>query len=254
MPLEQPVVSFNFMVTMWDCQGPGFFGIDAARAGGWGIASHIASGLANIGTQLLMGAFSEITGLNVELDIETYQVGGDNGAPKKFVRGGRHPSLVLKRGVTFNTDIWDWNQQVLHGSDPMIRKSGIILLLEKAAFVSKPGQGVGVDLLAQLTRPPVAAWFFERGLPERVTGPQLDAKSNAIAIEQLDIGHEGLTRVSLAAIPGLADASSAAGGLLAGAAAGAAAAGIAAGLGAVDSIDDGALAADPHHDPRVVEP
>jgi len=254
MSLVQPVTAFNFMVTMWDCQGPGFFGIDAAGSGGWGVASKIASGVVNMASQLLLGAFSEINGLNAELDIEPYSAGGENAAPKKFVKAGKHPNLVLKRGVTFNTDVWDWHQQVLHGSDPMIRKSGVVLLLERASLVSKQGQGGGFDLLAQLTRPPVAAWYFERGLPERLTGPQLDAKSGVLAMESLEINHEGLTRVSLAAIPGLADASASAGGLISGVAAGAMAAATAGALGAANKIDPSELRASPHYDAGITHP
>ncbi|KYF86341.1 hypothetical protein BE20_29390 [Sorangium cellulosum] len=250
MPLTQPAVAFNFLVTMWDCQGPGFFGIDAAGAGGWGVASRVASGLVNMASQLLLGAFSEVSGLNVELEIEAFSAGGMNAAPMKFVKAGKHPNLVLKRGVTFNTDIWDWHQQVLYGQDPMIRKSGVILLLERGSLVNKAGQGSGFDLLAQLTRPPIAAWFFERGLPERLTGPQLEAKSSAIAIEQLEISHEGLTRVSLAAIPGMSDAAAGVGGLVSAAAAGATAAATAGALAATRGDDDSKLHADPHYDPR----
>lgn len=254
MTLVQPVTAFNFLVTMWDCQGPGFFGIDAAASGGWGVASKVASGVVNMASQLLVGAFSDVTGLNVELDIESYVEGGNNAAAKKFVKNGKHPNLVLKRGVTFNTDIWDWHQQVLHGSDPMIRKSGVVILLERSSLVSKQGKSVGFDMLAQLTRPPVAAWYFERGLPERLAGPQLDAKASAVAVESLEINHEGLTRVSLAAIPGLADASASVGGLVSAAAAGLTAAATAASVNAANSVDASKLRAGPHYDARIAQP
>ena len=253
-PVIQPAVSFNFMITMWDCQGPGFFGIDSAASGGWGVAARVASGVVNAASQLLLGAFSEVTGLNAELEFETYNAGGENASAKKFVRFGRYPSLTFKRGVTFNTDIWDWHQQVLHGSDPMIRKSGVVVLLERASLVANQGQGAGFDLLAQLTRPPVAAWYFERGLPERLTGPNLDAKTGAVAVESLDISHEGLTRVSLASIPGLADASAGVGALVSAAAAGATAAATAAATTAVLGDVDSTLHADPHYDASAPPP
>jgi phage tail-like protein len=257
MPFTNPVPVFNFMVTMWDCQGPGFFGIDGAGAGGWGIASRIASGFVNMASQLLLGAFSEVGGLNAELELESYSAGGANSAVKKFVKSGKHQLLTLKRGLTFNTDIWDWHQQVLHGEDPMIRKSGIVLLLERAplANAGKAGKGdFGDDLGAQLTRPPVAAWYFENGLPERLVGPALEGKTNAVAIEQLDIAHEGLTRVSLAMIPGVADAAAGVGGLVSAAAAGATAAATVASLDATRGDNNSLLHADPHYDPRASLP
>ncbi|HLU65666.1 MAG TPA: phage tail protein [Kofleriaceae bacterium] len=241
-PLVQPALSFNFLVTMWDVQGPGFFGIDGADAGGWGVASRIASGVVNLASQILLGAFSEVGGLTAEMDIETYHAGGENGAPKRFRKTGKHPNLVLKRGVTFNTDLWDWHQQVLHGADPVIRKSGIVLLLERAGFATA-GDSAAASFLVGLTRPPVAAWFFERGLPERLIGPALEAKSNTVAVETLEIAHEGLTRVSLAAIPGVADAAAGVGGLVSAAAAGATAAATALALGAAQGGAD--IAGDP---------
>jgi len=215
------------MVTMWDVQGPGVFTADVANGGGWGVASTIASAAVSTASQLLLGAFCEVSGLNAELDLETYQAGGENTSVKRFVKTGKHPNLSFKRGVSFNADLWDWHQQVVHGSDAVMRKSGIILLLERASLA---GNGSG-NAVAQLTRPPIAAWYFTRGLPERLTGPSLDAKSSAIAIETLEIAHEGLTRVSLGSIPGIADAAAGVGGLLSAAASGAAAFGAVAALG-----------------------
>jgi hypothetical protein len=36
---------------------------------------------------------------------------------------------------------------------------------------------------------------FERGLPARIAGPQLNAKTGEVAIEELHIAHEGLRLV-----------------------------------------------------------
>src|SRR5271157_1520908 len=44
----------------------------------------------------------------------------------------------------------------------------------------------------RLTRLPIAIWSFSNGLPEKLQGPGLNAKSNEIAIETLEIAHEGL--------------------------------------------------------------
>jgi phage tail-like protein len=231
--LVNPVPAFNFFVTMWDVQGPGLFGADAGSASGWGIASKVASGALSVASQLLLGAFSEVGGLTAEVEIESYQAGGENAAPKRFLKVGKYPNLTLKRGVSFNTDLWDWHQQVLHDKDPVTRKSGIVLLLERGQF-APGGANAAVDLVAGVTRPPVAAWYFERALPERLTGPALEAKTNSIAIESIELAHEGLTRVSIRASPGLVDAVAGISALVAAAAAGAAAVGVRAGLGDVD--------------------
>ena len=38
----------------------------------------------------------------------------------------------------------------------------------------------------------VARWRFERGLPLKVTGPSLNARTGEIAVEELHVAHEGL--------------------------------------------------------------
>lgn len=244
MTLVHPALSFNFLVTMWEVQGPGMFGVDHG-AGGWGAAARIASGLVNTASQILIGAFSEVGGLAAEIEMESYQAGGENSSPKKFAKRGRYPNLTFKRGITFNADLWDWNQQVLHGVDPVLRKSGIILLLERGGF-AQTGSSAAANLFVGLTRPPIAAWYFERALPERVIGPPLEAKTNTVAIETLELSHEGLTRVSLGMIPGLADAASSMGGLL-GTAASAAAASASFAVGHIGSGPD--IGADPPRPP-----
>ena len=40
-----------------------------------------------------------------------------------------------------------------------------------------------------------ATWVFERGLPARIKGPDLNAKTGEVAIEELHIAHEGLRLV-----------------------------------------------------------
>jgi phage tail-like protein len=39
------------------------------------------------------------------------------------------------------------------------------------------------------------AWFFRRGLPTKYTGPALNATQNNVAIESIEIAHEGLYQV-----------------------------------------------------------
>lgn len=216
MSLINPVANFNFLVCLTDSQGPGVFGLEAG-----GVAGTLVQGAASLVGQFLIGGFAECDGLNAELEIETYQEGGRNARPYRFVKYGRYPNVVLRRGVSPNTDLWDWNTQLLDGVETQIRKNGLIILLDK---------GGGVAGIPGINKLPVAAWIFYDGVPERLVGPSLNAKGNEIAIEALEISHERLERVSLAMIPGLADFASSIGAALslAGGAAlgGAAAAGV----------------------------
>jgi phage tail-like protein len=49
-----------------------------------------------------------------------------------------------------------------------------------------------VTLLDEL-RNPVKVWAFKRGLPVKWTGPSLNATQSQVAVEELEIAHEGLT-------------------------------------------------------------
>ena len=59
--------------------------------------------------------------------------------------------------------------------------------------------------LPGLDRLPVAIWFFRNALPEKLQGPGLNAKNNEIAIETLELTHEGLYRFGPSMIPGIGD-------------------------------------------------
>src|SRR5260370_39652725 len=198
MPLVQPTTAFNFLIVMWDASDS---------------SNSLAGALLNIAGQIALGGFSEASGMNTEMEVETYQEGGRNASPHKFFKYAKHPNLVFKRGVTFNTDLADWYDSVVNhkGSPPgplgiplgsilggtpkrIVKKDGMIILFDRNGL---GGVGASVPAIGGLLRLPVAAWKFQRGFPERLQGPALNAKGNDLATETLEINHEGLTRVSV---------------------------------------------------------
>lgn len=192
MPLLPPALSFNFSVVMWNVQGPSF----NARAA-----------LGMVAGQAIFGSFSEVQGLEASVEIETYQEGGVNDRVHRFVKTAKFPNLVLKRGITARSDLWDWHAQVQSDTQTATRKSGVIVLFDRGGASVSASTTVGpVSVGATATaRIPIAAWMFDRGLPEKLQGPALDAKANTVAIEVLEISHERLTRMPLASVPGLGD-------------------------------------------------
>jgi phage tail-like protein len=201
----QPVPQFNFTVTMWDAPAQNDTG---------SILTSVASAAIDLVSQFFFGAFSEIQGLNADIEIETYQEGGQNTRPHRFFKHSKYQNLILKHGVTSSTAMWDWHEQVRTGVKK-VRKNGMIILYDRGG-PNLVGAG-----LPGLDRIPTAAWTFDNALPERVQGPTLNAKSNEIAIETLEMSHEQLQRLSLSMIPGFADINSALGGLAGAGAAGA---------------------------------
>lgn len=135
------------------------------------------------GAPLGDGAFQECSGLEVSMDVQEYLEGGRNDGVIKRVGRAKYQDLVLKRGMFFsgdqvNRDLWDWIQGVVAGIRPVRRYDGIIEVMTGA-----PDDTV------------VARWVFDRGLPAKVVGPQLNAKTGEVAIEELHIAHEGLRLV-----------------------------------------------------------
>jgi len=205
--LFNPALNFDFWVTLWEVQGPDYFGDLISDEAGAAIAG-VTSALVSIGSSFLFGTFSEISGLDSRIEIEDYQQGGDNLTPRRFFKHGSYPELVLKRGMTFDTSIADWYYQVKAGTRTRIRKDGIVLLMDRG------GPNVAGAGLPGLDRIPVGGWYFRRAIPKRVVGPALNAKGNDVAIETLELSHEGLDRLSPALIPGVADFSAALGGAI----------------------------------------
>ena len=117
------------------------------------------------------GSFSEISGLGVDISVIEYRTGGEDITTRKLAGLKKFSNLVLKRGVIGDATFWNWLAAAMNGQ--VIRADGTIALLDEK-------------------RQPVVIWKFHRGWPCKWTGPDLVASSNDVAIEELEICHEGL--------------------------------------------------------------
>jgi phage tail-like protein len=133
------------------------------------------------------GGFQECSGLEVEMDVQELVEGGRNDGVIQRVGRGKYPKLTLKRGMFFadgngalNAELWRWLQGVLSGERPVRRYDGVIEVFDNAG-ARESGDGRVV-----------ATWSFVRGLPAKIAGPHLNARTGDIALEELTIAHEGL--------------------------------------------------------------
>ena len=115
-------------------------------------------------------AFSEVSGLDNETTVVEYRSGSELGT-RKLPGLTKYASLVLKRGITQDKDLWHWRKSVIDGN--VQRRDGRIMLLDDQ-------------------RQEVLRWNFREGWPCKLQGPALNAKQNEVAIETLEICHEGL--------------------------------------------------------------
>ena len=125
------------------------------------------------------GGFQECSGLEISMDVQEYLEGGRNDGVIQQVGRAKYSNIVLKRGMFFGDDmevqkeLWKWLQDVVAGKRPVPRYDGIVDVHTQAGDV-------------------VATWVFERGLPVKIVGPQLNGKTGDVAIEEIHIAHEGL--------------------------------------------------------------
>ena len=129
----------------------------------------------------LLGGFQECTGLETSLDFEEYKEGGLNDRVRKFPTRTTWSNIVLKSGLGFGDGLWNWHADYAKGKGK--RRDGVIVL-ENDLHI------------------PLKMWMFTRGLPIKYSGPTFNAKASEVAIETLEIMHEGITLTSPASIAG----------------------------------------------------
>jgi phage tail-like protein len=109
--------------------------------------------------------------------VTTYAEGGVNDFVHQLPVRHSWGRISLRRGITRAPGLWEWYLAGLIQSLGA-RRDGTLLLLTPAGI-------------------PAVAWIFRAGLAAKWTGPDLVAADNAIAIEGLEIAHQGLTQVFL---------------------------------------------------------
>lgn len=187
---SDPVLNRNFLVSLIDTSS----GLDAALSIGMSAIFDVA-----------LGGFSECSGLEMTMKTEDYKEGGDNGGPRRFASRVDWTNITLKKGLGTNTALWDWHYSFVIGRGH--RRDGLIVLLDSLHV-------------------PNAAWMFTRGLPVKYTAPALNATQNTVAIEAIEIAHEGVFQLPFVGIAsGIAGAAQGQIGSLLGAAGGSVSAG-----------------------------
>ena len=156
-----PLLSYNFLISLLD------------TSSSLAIAKSVA--LAAI-MDVALGGFSECSGLEMSLDVEEYDEGGRNGHTLKFPTRVKWSNITLKKGVGAGTDLWDWHYGFVEGRGK--RRDGIVVLQNDLHI-------------------PNNIWYFRRGLPVKYTGPTMNAAQTSVAIESIEITHEGIYQLPL---------------------------------------------------------
>ncbi|MBD2072908.1 phage tail protein [Phormidium sp. FACHB-592] len=120
----------------------------------------------------IKAAFSECSGLDVQIEKDVYQEGGVNNQQRIFLKQARFGDLTLKRGITEDPEFWNWIHQSLIAGKTRRRDVNILVF-------NQAGETMQV-------------WSLLGAVPIGWKTPSLNADSNTVALEELVLAYEGL--------------------------------------------------------------
>jgi phage tail-like protein len=123
---------------------------------------------------IVKAGFSEVTGLNAESNVIEYREGTDGLNARKLPGLIKYGNVTLKRGVTNDPELFTLFKQVIDGDITRDDSMSIVLLNEQ--------------------RNEAVRWNLRSAWPSKWMGPDMKANANEIAIESLEIAHEGVER------------------------------------------------------------
>jgi phage tail-like protein len=123
------------------------------------------------GTRL---GFTEVSGLNIEVQAIEYREGTNiDYSVMKMPGMPKYGNIILKRGIVAgDNEFFDWLNTI--NLNQVERRDITISLLNE-------------------NHEPAMVWKVRNAFPVKIEGPGLKATENEVAIETLEIAHEGLT-------------------------------------------------------------
>jgi phage tail-like protein len=123
------------------------------------------------------GVFQQVSGLDSETDVVEHKFVDEQGRPavRKVAGQTKWSNITLKRGVDESLELWKWRDTVIKQGADVARVDGTIELLDISGST-------------------IATYSFRQGWPIKYTGATLDATTNNVALEEVQIAHEGVER------------------------------------------------------------
>ncbi len=125
---------------------------------------------------ITQAGFSECSFADTTTDPVEYREGSEPPVFRKLSGLTKYGNITLKWGITDSMDIYSWRQQVIDTGALGARKNVSIILIDEA----------GEDK---------SRWDIVEAWPTKYDPPDFNAKGNEVAIETLEIVHEGFKRV-----------------------------------------------------------
>ena len=125
---------------------------------------------------ITVASFKSVSGFDSTVETVEFREGGDP-TMRKLPGRSSYTNVQLKRGLTDDLTLYNWHKSGLNGA--VIRKNVSIIVYDRSGTK------------------PVATWTLKRAWPTKYNGPELDAEQNLVAIEMLELAHEGLERAGM---------------------------------------------------------
>ncbi|HSI12967.1 MAG TPA: phage tail protein [Chthoniobacter sp.] len=124
---------------------------------------------------IVQAGFREVTISDSTQDAIEYREGNEPATVRKIPGLIKHANVTLKWGITDSADLFKWREQVESGATKKARRNMAIEVLDDEGKTA-------------------ARWEISGAWPTKYTAPTLNATANEIAIETIEIAHEGIRR------------------------------------------------------------
>lgn len=122
---------------------------------------------------LELGGFSEVSGFDASIDVIEYREGDKVQTPMKIPGLKKYGNITLKQGVADKDALYKW---MATGFEKDVNRQTVTITL--------------LDINGE----PAASWQVINAWPTKYTAPDFNATSSEIAVETLELAHEGMTR------------------------------------------------------------
>lgn len=127
---------------------------------------------------IIQAGFSEVTIPDSSQEPIEYREGNDLPTARKLPGLVKYGNVVLKWGTTDSIELFQWRESVESGLIKNSRKNMAVIILNDEGVMA-------------------ARWEFKDAWPTKYDAPDLKANGNEVAIETLEIAHEGMKRIKL---------------------------------------------------------
>lgn len=121
--------------------------------------------------------FQEVSGLDVEMEMETFTEGGQNRFSWQLPKRTRYSDLVLKRGMFMGSGIVLWCQNAFEN------------------FVFEP-TNITIALLND-SHVPIQAWYIVNAIPKKWSVSNFNAEESSVVIESITLSYQFFNVISV---------------------------------------------------------